>query len=255
MDLYHLKNSELEPQFPKYKRSSCAPRWHCERRFWFVCSIHWKRIISITNDGCKSLRCHLQTAWMRRTSSCRSIRLHTSQNGRCTNVCEESKIGVQTFGYVYTAQMAKIMVQYGRPSRSSWAESVGSSFGKTIMRKAIWQHPFEVRLRGGFQLGMLIRIPWTRIILICVCGWHQAGRQNWKHRTDLENSHERLYSGRTTMFIWVALKESVKLARILWRTANPGFLLEPRTNHRPDLQVKPDKNNICLVPWCGGSCE
>ena len=29
--------------------------------------------------------------------------------------------------------MAKIMVQYGRPSRSSWKESVRSSFGKTVM--------------------------------------------------------------------------------------------------------------------------
>ena len=26
MDICHLKNSELEPQFQKYKRSSCTPR-------------------------------------------------------------------------------------------------------------------------------------------------------------------------------------------------------------------------------------
>ena len=36
-----------------------------------------------------------------------------------------------------TTQMAKIMVQYGRPSCSSRAESVRSSFGRTIMGKAI----------------------------------------------------------------------------------------------------------------------
>ena len=32
-----------------------------------------------------------------------------------------------------TSQMTKIMVQYGRPSRSSWKKSVRSSFGRTIM--------------------------------------------------------------------------------------------------------------------------
>ena len=36
-----------------------------------------------------------------------------------------------------TTQMAKIMVQYGRPSRSSWAKFFWSSFGKTFMGKAI----------------------------------------------------------------------------------------------------------------------
>ena len=46
------------------------------------------------------------------------------------------------------------MVQYGRSSRSSWATSVRSSFGRTVMGKAIWEIPIEVRLGEGFQLGM-----------------------------------------------------------------------------------------------------
>ena len=36
-----------------------------------------------------------------------------------------------------TTQMAKIMVQHGRPSRSSSTTSVRSSFGRTIVGKAI----------------------------------------------------------------------------------------------------------------------
>ena len=36
---------------PKIQRSSCTPRWYCERRFWVLCSIHWTRIFSITNDS------------------------------------------------------------------------------------------------------------------------------------------------------------------------------------------------------------
>ena len=39
---------------PKIQRSSCTPpRRHCERWFWILCSIHWTRIISISNDGSK----------------------------------------------------------------------------------------------------------------------------------------------------------------------------------------------------------
>ena len=45
------------------------------------------------------------------------------------------------------------MVQYGRPSRSSWAKSVRSSFGRTVMGKVIWENPIQVRLEEGFQLG------------------------------------------------------------------------------------------------------
>ena len=40
-------------------------------------------------------------------------------------------------------QMAEIMVQYGRPSCSSWAKSVRSSFGRTGMGKAIWEKYFK----------------------------------------------------------------------------------------------------------------
>ena len=73
-------------------------------------------------------------------------------------------------------QMAKIMVQYGRPSRSSWAQSLWSSFGRLS-----WERQFEksfwIRLGESFHLGMLIRTPWKGVILICVCGWHKIG---WK---------------------------------------------------------------------------
>ena len=61
---------------PKVQRSSCSPRWFCKRQLWIICSIHWTRIISITNDGSKSYGYHFQIAWLRRTSSGRSICLY-----------------------------------------------------------------------------------------------------------------------------------------------------------------------------------
>ena len=38
------------------------------------------------------------------------------------------------------------------------------------MGKAILENPFKARLGESFQLGMSLRTPSNRIILICVCG-------------------------------------------------------------------------------------
>ena len=57
------------------------------------------------------------TRW---TSSRRSISLYPSENGRCSQIIENSKIGVSRhLDSSTTTQMAKIMVQYGRSSCSS----------------------------------------------------------------------------------------------------------------------------------------
>ena len=53
-------NGSLSSQFgvgasiSKIQRQSRTPRWHCERWFRIIRSIYWTKIISITNDGCKS---------------------------------------------------------------------------------------------------------------------------------------------------------------------------------------------------------
>ena len=86
------------------------------------------------------------------------------------------------------AQMAQIMVQYGRSGCSSWAKSIWSPFGRTVMGKAIWENPIAARLGEGFRLGMLIRTPWKRVVLICVCGWHQVGWKETKHWSDVEST-------------------------------------------------------------------
>ena len=53
-----------------------------------------------------------------------------------------------------TTQMAKIMLQYGRPSRSSWTKSLRSSFGRTGMGKAIRENPIEAWLGEYSKLWM-----------------------------------------------------------------------------------------------------
>ena len=104
-----------------------------------------------------------------------------------------------------TTQMAWMMVLYGRPSSSSWAESVRSSFGRTIMGKAIWENPIEAWLGESFHLGKLIRTPWERVILICVCGWHQIGWKETKHWSDVESTKQRSWFGRTNIIPWLCI--------------------------------------------------
>ena len=92
------------------------------------------------------------------------------------------------------------MVQYWRPSCSSWAEFVRSSFGRTIVGKAIWESPIETWMGENSKLGMSLCSSWKRIILICVCGWHKIGWKEAKSRSDVESTQQRSLVGRTNIF-------------------------------------------------------
>ena len=79
---------------PKIQRSSRAQGRQCRRRFWFLCSIHRTRIVSLANDCCKSNGCYCEITRMRGTSIGRSICLYPGKNGRCSQIIENFKIGM-----------------------------------------------------------------------------------------------------------------------------------------------------------------
>ena len=130
------------------------------------------------------------------------------------------------------------MVQYGRPRRSSWQESVWSSFGRTIMGKAIWENPIETWLEGNSKLGMSLCTPWKRGYSY-LCMWMTS---NWLARnktlmrcgkcsmkkTIWENQHLSLI-----MKTWAALKDNAKKAKIQWTFTKPCSNREfPRCEQR-----------------------
>ena len=151
------------------------------------------------------------------------------------------------------------MVQYGRPSRSSWTESVRSSFGRTVMGKAIWEHPIEVRLGEGFQLGMLNRTPWTRVFLICVCGWHQIGWKETTYSFDVESTKQRSWFGRTNIFpqscvLGVYSKTMWNKQRCCWQLQNHVWIQNfRRSNWKITMLGKSEY--LFVVPWHGRSCQ
>ena len=81
-------------------------------------------------------------------------------------------------------------------SRSNMADLVvplernlyGHSLAVLLWEKAIWESSIGTRLGEGFQLGMLIRTPWKRVILIWEWGWHQIGWKETKHWSDVEST-------------------------------------------------------------------
>ena len=97
---------------------------------------------------------YFKTTRMRRTSSRCIIRFSPGQNGRCTDVMKIPKSECPVFWIrLPETQMAKIMVQYGRPSCFSWQKSVRSSFGRTIVGKAIRESSVKIRLEKSSEFS------------------------------------------------------------------------------------------------------
>ena len=69
------------------------------------------------------------------------------------------------------------MVQYGRSSRSSWTESVRSSFGRTIMGKAIWENPIKARLANSFSIVSLCTVKKGLFLSVYVDDIKLAGKK------------------------------------------------------------------------------
>ena len=186
---------------------------------------------------------------LRRTSSGRSSCLYPSKNGGCSQIIENSKIGVSRhLDSSTTTQMAKIMVQYGRPSRSSWAKSVWSSFGRTIMGKATWENSIETWLGENSKLGMSLCSSWKRIILICVCGWHKIGWKETKSWTDVESTQQRSWLVRTNIFLRSCILGLHSKTMCHVRIAN--FSGENRK-----ITIPSKSSYFFMVLWYGWSCK
>ena len=248
----------------KIQRSSCAPRWHCERWFRIIRSIHWTTIISFTNDGSKSNGRYIKATRVRWTSSRRSICSYPGQNGRCSQIIENSQIGMSRhLDSSTTTQVAKIKVQYGRPSRSSRKESVRCH----PLAGLLWERQFEkvLLLNCGWEKVLnweclFVNRAWGLFLSGYVDDINLASKTEnieptWKilmEDVDLgENQHHIM-----TMYIWVAFNENVKQAKIL-RTitgvcSNPESLLEQQKSF---FVQGTWREHFLMVLWHGRSCK
>ena len=180
---------------PKIQRSSCTPRRHCGRWFWILCSLHWTRIISISNDGSKGHGYHIQTARMRRTSSWRSICLHSGKFGRCSQLTENFQIGMST-----------CMDSSTTTQKFLWQDC----YGKGNLRKSYWSmagrkfqigNAYSYTVKKGYSyLCMWMTsnwLKWNKILFRC--GKYSTKKSIW------ENQHLSLI-----FYTWAALNDNVK---------------------------------------------
>ena len=133
------------------------------------------------------------------TSNWRNIYLYPGENRWRSKIIENSKIGMSRhLDSSTTTQMTKIVVQCGRPSSSSWAKLVRSSFGRTIMGKAIWENPIAALLGKVPNKECLFLLRQKNVILICVCEWHKICWKETNHWSDVKVKNKEDDLGETT---------------------------------------------------------
>ena len=158
-----------------------------------------------------------------------------------------------------TTQMAQIMVQYGRPSRLLERNLYGRPWAGLQ-----WETQFEnflltILLGESFQLRMLIRTPWKRIILICVFGWHQIGWQETQSWSDVESTQQRSRFGRTNIFLgsWKLGLHSTKMRnkqRYCGQLQNHVRIANFREEIR-EITISSKSAYLFVVLWHGRSCQ
>ena len=197
---------------------------------------------------------------MRRTSSRCSIRLYPGQNGRFTDVIENSKVRMSR--YLDTSaetQLAKIMVQYGRSSSFFLGEIL---YGHHLAGLS-WERQFE-KVLSKYGWG---KVPnWERLFVNCEKGlflfvyvdFKLAGKKQnisptWKIlMKDVDLGEVTSFLDR--FFFWVALNVSAKQAKVLWTITeiclNPKSLPELQKNC---LILKNWRKHLLMVQWYGRS--
>ena len=94
MDICHLKNAELEAKHQKYKGRVVLRGDIVKDDFGSYAVFTEQESSASQIDSSKRHGYHLQIAGLRWTSSRRSISLYPSENGRCSQIVQNSKIGV-----------------------------------------------------------------------------------------------------------------------------------------------------------------
>ena len=102
MNICHLKNSELEAKHQKYKGRVVLRGDIVKDNSGSSAVFNEQGSSASQNDSSKDHGYHLQIAWLRWTSSRRSISLYPSKNGRCSQIVKKlQNRSVQLLGFVY----------------------------------------------------------------------------------------------------------------------------------------------------------
>ena len=131
----------------KIQKSSGAPRWNSERWFRLSRSVYRAKFIRVTDDSCKCNGCLARLPGCAGQAADAQYQLTPKFKWKMLQNYWKFLKSSRFLQNSTTRQVAKIMVQHGRPSRSSRKESFRSSSGKTFM----WKSIREILLKYGWE--------------------------------------------------------------------------------------------------------
>ena len=147
-------------------------------------------------------------------------------------------------------KLIQVTLQYGRPSRSSWAKSVRSSFDRTVMEKTIWENFISSTIGRRFPnrntFSYSVKKDYSRL-----CMWMTW---NWLARNKTliwcENTRRRSWCGRTNIFPRSCLFGL--LSKTMWNTQRYCWQLQNHvriTSFRGGIEKLPYSENLRISSW------
>ena len=161
MDLCHLKNSELEPKYQKYKG-------RVELRGDIVKDDSGSYAV-FTEQGSSASQMTAAKVMdiISRQPGCARQAADAVSAYTQVKMEDAPTLFTRYLDSSFKTQMANIMVHYGRPS-CSWTEFVRSSFGRTMMGTAIRGSSTEIRL-GKIPNWECLFVNWEKGLFLSVC--------------------------------------------------------------------------------------
>ena len=162
MDICHLKNAELEKKHQEYKGRVVL--------LGDIVKDDSGSYAVFTEHGSSASRMTaakvMDIIW--RTSSWRSICLHSSQHGRFSEIAENSKMS----RHLDTSTTTRMGPNHGPVWKTQSFLLIevynGHLLAGLLWKKAIWETSIGERLEKTSQLGMLIRAPRERFFFLSV---------------------------------------------------------------------------------------
>ena len=138
MDICHLENVELEPQFQKYK-GRFVLRGDIVKNDSGAVPVFTEQGSSASQMTAKKKECHYKSTRLWWTSSRRRVCTHSGKDGRCSQIAQNSKVSMSRFmDTSSTTQMAKILVKHWRSSGSCWTRLKRTSICWSHVGETVW---------------------------------------------------------------------------------------------------------------------
>ena len=202
MDICHLKNTELEKKHQKYKG----------------------RVVlrgDIVRDDSGSYAVFTeQPSSASQVTAAEVMDINSRLPGLVVQAADAiSQVKMEDAPQLLNIQKSNYPDIWTRLPRHKWPKSLSSMEDPVVplernlyghpLAGLLWEEQFEkIMLEHGwgkFQLRMLIRTPWKRIILICVRAWQQIGWKERKYQSHVKSTRQRSRCGRTNIIPWSCL--------------------------------------------------